>query len=181
MNLKAMVSIAVIAVQLAIPAFMLRNHLNILANGELYRFKAEPFDPYDAMRGRYMVFSVDNEVEHYDGSPEVGNGQVVFAVIGKDNEGFAVIDHVTLSRPDNAGYIKTVAYYDFLPGNKNRVALPFNRFYMNEYKTKRAQKLYFDHTKTEESGTYVTVRVLNGKTAVENLYLADKPIEKYFD
>ena len=44
----------VIAAQFYVPASMIMKHERVLRNGELFRFKTQPFDPADPFQGRYV-------------------------------------------------------------------------------------------------------------------------------
>lgn len=169
----------IIALQLLIPAHMIVQREVVLKKGELYKFKTAPVDPYDAFRGRYVALGIDAAQVEYKAKSKFAYGQIVYAALRKDVRNYATIVGVSLTPPEDKAYIKAKAGYMY--ADKLRLILPFDRFYMNEYKAPKAEQLYREYSAVNKRDAYIAVRVLNGQAVLEDLYLADKPIAQYFD
>ena len=104
---KAHVLALVIVAQLFIPSYMMLQKEIVLMRGAEYRFRTRPVDPYDVMRGRYVALSIDNSVSGCSSGEQIEGGQMVYAVLQKDPEGYASISDVLLRRPSRGDYIKT--------------------------------------------------------------------------
>ena len=171
-----------IAAQIFIPVNMIFQQERVLRKGAVYRFKTAPVDPYDVLRGRYVALSVESNSVECKENDKIGYGQVVYALLGKDKDGYAVIKDIAPAPWPNGDYIKTKVSYK----RKSRLYLdlPFSRFYMNEYKASRAEDLYRKYNRRDDKdkrGAYILVRVLEGRAAIVDLYLDEKPILSYFN
>lgn len=62
-----------------------------VATGMQYRFRTVSVDPYDAFRGRYVALGIDEGTVKLETASDFYRGQKVFAVVGKDEDGFAKI------------------------------------------------------------------------------------------
>ena len=58
------------------------------------------------------------------------------------------------------------------------VEYPFNRFYMEEYKAPAAEAAYRDVQTDSSRVAYALVRIKNGKSAIENVFINDIPIQE---
>ncbi|MFH1768518.1 MAG: GDYXXLXY domain-containing protein [Candidatus Omnitrophota bacterium] len=179
MDNKKYILVAMVAAQIILPANMIFQRENVLRYGLTYRFETAPVDPYDALRGRYVVLSVKNRSFEYKGGKEVVDGQTVYLLLEKDSDGYAYIKDILLQPPRLRNYIKTKVSYK--RGNQLYFDLPFDRFYMNEYKAPKAEELYRKFSREGKKDGYVLVRVLNGAAVIEDLYLGGKPISGLFD
>ena len=101
--------------------------------------------------------------------------QKIYAVLGKDEEGFAKIINLTPYKPSSGqDYLKTQIRYIY---NKQiTLDLPFQRYYLNEKATPEAENYYFTQVRSTTSNSYITVRILGGHAALEELYLDGKPL-----
>ena len=106
------------------------------------KFKAFVYDPYDPMRGRYVRLQVKpDRVVTSDRVTRFRYGDIGYAVIAKDKQGYAKILRLEKSRSGikkgeiavkirkiwySSAWRKNPAYYNF--------NWPFDRYYLNELK-----------------------------------------------
>ena len=165
---------ALIAVQFAVPLSMIRSRENILHNGELFRFKTQPIDPADPFQGRYVRLGIDGEIKNQvDQSAPLTSRPIVYATIESDAEGFARFSGWSLKKPESKNYLKTRIGYVLDDGIQ--IKIPFDRYYMDEVKAPRAERLVWEATR----GTHcwAEVRVLNGKAAIEEVFVEGQSLQ----
>lgn len=171
---------AIVAVaQLAVPAQMIWSRENIMEGGVLYKFLAQPIDPYDPFQGRYVSLSVGQMRAPLPKGWYPLYGETVYATLGTDEEGYATMESVSQTPPEDGDYIRaTVQWVD---DQQREVALdlPIDRYYMNEWAAPQAERAYQDNQWKEDTDVYVTVRVLAGEVVIEGLFIDDVPIEEY--
>jgi uncharacterized membrane-anchored protein len=173
MNKKIVYSI-MLATQLIIPGSMIFQNEAVLRTGNPYKFKTAPVDPYDAMRGKYVALSVVAADVTYDGKRDIKPGQIVYPILEQDADGFARFKAVAFTRPLIGDYIEAKA--GWISNGKLRLQLPFDRYYMNEYKAQQAQDLYRKYSTKNNQDAYVVVMVSKGRAVIKDLYVAGKPI-----
>ena len=167
-------------VQIATPLSTIARRELVLRNGQQFRFRTEPIDPYDAFRGRYVALRFEQaEVALPDGVRFKWD-QKVYARIGEDDQGFATIAEVTAERPREGAYV--VAQVRWRRRNDViRLDLPFDRYYMDETAAPAAEDAYRRHSRGNRRDAYVTVRVKDGVAVLEELYLDGKPISEFLE
>ncbi len=176
---KKFIFIGLVFAQLLAPSYIVALREIILRKGAVYKFKTAPVDPYDIFRGRYVALSTNQRSVKVSSGEKFERGEMVYLVLGKDKEGFAKVIEAKHNPPKGKDYVKSKATYksDFYV----HFNLPFNRYYMNEHKAPKAERLYRRSQRLGiKNKSYILVRVLNGKTSIEGLYIKDKPIEEYF-
>ncbi|MBO7655789.1 MAG: GDYXXLXY domain-containing protein [Kiritimatiellae bacterium] len=176
----------------------------VLRNGTLHRFKVQPVDPWDLMRGRYVTLSFPdaNAVKsdkEYDGS------EWVYVRLKKNDEGFSAFDTVTRDRPEElSDTIRLRVYYcsgDYVYVT-NRIEksangdgkdanpvvrresgtytvhlkTPFSRFYMDEDAAPEAERLVNRQNERDRKPAVACVRVLNGQAVLADLEIDGQPI-----
>ena len=166
---------AMALVQLAAPAGMILSRERTLAQGEAFKFRTAPVDPYDAFRGRYVALRIDKSEAAVPDGVSVSFGQTVYATIETGDDGFAKFGVVSLSPPKGRPYLKVKAGFADGKGGIN-LQLPFDRFYMEEAKAPAAEAACREHSRKGAQDAYVVVRVLAGAGVIENLYVGGKPI-----
>lgn len=171
--------ILLIAVQLAVPFSMIQKKESILRNGEVFRFKTRPIDPADPFQGRYvrLWFQDDYIPWMKDHEHDLKRNEPIFAIIEVDNDGFVYFTDWSRERPATGHYLKTRytgARRDWNSQNRTsdyrglRVALEFNRFYMDEAKAPRAEKLAREATRN--TNCWASVRIFEGEPALEDVF-----------
>lgn len=175
--------------QLAIPVSMIASRELILRQGEVFRFRTVPVDPYDPFRGRYVslrLFPLSAPAPIATFSYQ----EKAFAHIEVDDDGFVQFKALSLTPPDDVPYLKVrvrgVAPRQLTgagrPGDVPthvRVTLPFDRYYMQEKLAPEAERAYIDGWRREGLSAYVSVRIRSGSAVIEDLYLDGKPIRQY--
>jgi len=163
----------VAAVQCAIPAFMIVVQEDILRNGTEYKFRTAPVDPYDVFRGRYVNLNIEYSRIKQDGR-NFRRGEKVYANVEVDPEGFAKIVSVSRSEPTHGEYFMARIAYGW--DKEIMLDLPFSRYYLKENHAPQAEKLYRGSTKNKNA--WITIRIKNGQTALNELYIDGKPIRE---
>jgi len=165
-------------VQMAVPASMIIRYETTLSSGKQFKFKTAPVDPYDAFRGRFVALNIEgNNAEVPTGTNFVA-GEKVYGQINIDKKGFAFMDKVSREKPDSGDYLKTVVNYSANAG-KVSLALPFNRYYMEEESAPLAEQAYNRRSNIITNDAYITVRILNGNGVIEGLFIGGKTILEY--
>ena len=197
MKFRIPLLLIVFVVQLLVPAWSIYDLENTRSQGQEFRFRAEPVDPYDAFRGKYVRIGFTDTTAPYHGEIDPKRGDSVFAYIQVDDKGISTISEIAHQAPqDSTPYIKVkflwVTYEANESGNapinpqdvseRNRVAnfaFPMDRFYMEETIAPAAEKAYRDARGNSDLETTVTVRILNGKAVLTGLYINDQPMADY--
>ena len=160
------------AAQLALAVSIIVGAERVLEQGELWRFRTEPVDPVDIVRGRYVALrfeATSGPIAPGATLPEDGVG---FAVLEADEEGFARVKQVWASRPTGGAYLyvnltsvsETTADFEF----------PVDRFYMPEEQAPIAERLDRE-ARSEGRGTWAEIRVHEGDAILEQLYIDGVP------
>ena len=176
-TLISLLGVLVLA-QLAVLASMIRGRERILLEGEAFRFKTRPIDPADPFRGRYVWLGFE---ENYIPLPQgattdLNDRETIYATITNDAEGFAHFDGWDRDRPAAGAFLKTRYLGDHTIWNEVakqsirkglNIAIPFDRYYMDESKAPRAEQAVREATRS--TNCWATVRILNGKAVVEDV------------
>ena len=117
-------------IQVITPLSMILKREYVLKNGEQFKFKTAPVDPYDAFRGRYVALRIQGDEISTQKELKLNNGQAIYAVINTDDQGFAKLVRVSIDRPHGEAYIQAKVKYAF--GDKISLDLPIDRYYMDE-------------------------------------------------
>jgi len=166
---------AMALLQLAAPASMIWSRERTLAQGEAFKFRTAPVDPYDAFRGRYVALRIASNEAAWPQGASASYGQTVYATIETGADGFAKFGLASLSPPKDKPYLKVKAGSANDKGGIN-LQLPFDRFFMEEGKAPVAEAAYRQHDRGGEQDAYVILRVLDGAGVIENLFVGGKPI-----
>ena len=175
-----------ILAQFAIPYSMIRSREDILNHGELFKFKTRPIDPADPFQGRYVQLGIDQDYIPYpkDQKPDLQYNTPIYATIETDEEGFARFTRWSREKPPGGNFLKTRSKgqrQDWMPESRKRIykgmrlEIPFDRFYMDEAKAPRAERMVRDSTQT--TNCWVNIRLLNGKAAIEDVFAEGKSLK----
>jgi len=165
-----------IFLQIASPVNMIIKRESVLKNGMPFRFKTAPVDPYDAFRGRYVALRVEtNRVPKPQGI-DLKSGQKIYAQIAVDDAGFAKISQITTRRPQGTIYL--MAQVRYLSGNEVHLDLPIDRYYMEEQAAPLAEQVYRERSRGGQQDAYVVVKIKDGFSVLEGLYIDGKRIEE---
>lgn len=160
--------------QLAIPAGMILRRETALSQGQEYKIRVQPVDPYDAFRGRFVRLGFDVASVPLPADVRLAGGQKAYAVLEADPEGFVIVKSVSFTTPDTGAYLKVRVRPSGT--GKAEILWPFDRYYMEETAAPEAERLYRERARS--SAAYITVRVWGGTGVITGLYLDGKPIEE---
>ncbi len=160
--------------QVSAALYMVWRWEDILQTGQSYRWQTAPVDPYDALRGRYVRFSFKGIKVPLVGEAVPGVGQRAYALIGRDEKGYAVLQGVQSERPRKGEYVRVKVQQ--VSAGFVSVNLPFDRFYLEESLAPEAEKAFRAAAGQESS---VAVRIKNGDAVVEELYIENIPLLDY--
>ncbi len=92
MKLVRVTAFLVIALlQVSVPGSVIWKREQTLRHGRVWKFRAAPVDPIDAIRGRYVALRFAAEEVPQNESISV---PFVYAVLREDPDGFAQVDHL---------------------------------------------------------------------------------------
>lgn len=157
---KTLLSLLIVTAiaQLLVPAYMIWDRYDVLRTGEEIKIKVEPFDPYDAFRGRYVSLDMA-ETLPFD------QREGMYGIFKVREDGFAVLDQVTKEKPYGELYLVSEDEHYFY--------FPLNRYYMEETLAPMAEAKL-----SEEKEAYVTVRIKGDKSVLSGLYIDGKPAQE---
>lgn len=167
-------------IQLAVPAYMIYEQSVVLSEGVVYKFRTQPIDPLDPFRGRYVTLSYEANSNRIDSPDDLGEEDWAYAVLGKDEDGFAQISQLVLQEPKEKDFIKVEVNW----GNQSQgyyVRLPFNRYYASEETAPQIEQAVWRRQRDEVENVYAEVSVLKGKATLKELYVNDLAIRDYLE
>ena len=164
-------------VQVCVPAWMIIGEERVLRDGRQIRLATRPVDPADLFRGRYVAlgFAVD-QVPRELARGEFQHGDTAYLELREGANGFAEAVALHKEKPD--GELVLTAEVNFITPETVGIELPFNRYYMDENAAPHAETAYRAHAADPEEA-WVTVRVLRGRAAIDELYLRGKPVREF--
>lgn len=172
---------AMVLAQWAVPVSMITKREMTLSQGAIYKFRCEPIDPYDAFRGKYVWLSVAPEGNAtWNGEP-LRKDQAIFVVLDQDEEGFANVRELQLTRPESGDYVKAKVRWNASGREDVPLEYPFDRYYLEESKAPRAETAYRQSLSDQQHNTYIAVRLRNGFGVIEELYIDDMPIHDFLE
>ncbi|MBU0679724.1 MAG: GDYXXLXY domain-containing protein [Verrucomicrobia bacterium] len=169
--------LAAVAAQILVPLWMIWRREDTLKNGDVFKFKTAPVDPYDAFRGRYVALRTASRTAPIEKGLTLPARSRVYASIGTDLEGYAYFKWADTERPANGSYVRTRTN-----GRSSGMAtlqVPFDRFYMEEGEAPEAERAHSRSTARTNRTAHIQVRVKNGFAVIENLYIENQPIREY--
>jgi uncharacterized membrane-anchored protein len=179
--------IIVMATYLLIPYGMISRYETVLHEGNVFRFRPEPVDPYDAFRGKYIELNgFNNRILKDTSAARFEAGDNVFVTVKKSAVGYAFFADVSKTKPETPDYISTkverVYNGSIHSKGKNEVFIqvPFERYYMNENYADKTEGAYRDRTRNRDTtDIYLDVRIRNGVSIIEELYLSGMPAKEF--
>lgn len=173
-TLSALLFFAMCLLQWFIPGKMIVDSERVAITGTRYKFMAQPIDPYDPFRGRYITLSF--RADHCYDTGSWAAGERVNVRFDVDSAGFAVATSLTREAPAgpflatrvNYTAADSVVYFD----------LPFDRFYMKESKAPAAERYYADATRDSARTCYGLVSIADGKAVLLDVLVDDRPINE---
>lgn len=181
-NVRWIILFGMIILQLAVPIAMIQSHQTTLQQGQQFKFKAAPVDPYDAFMGRYLDINIEEQRIPVEDIQKYPPGRKVYALLENNAQGYAEISGLSLNRPQNKPYFETtIAYIEDFNSQSDKVVLqiPFRRYYMPEAQAMEAEKVLNTRFTGKIDEVYITVRIRDGKAVMERVYVEGKTIEDY--
>ena len=174
-TLRLVVFAVVALAQISVPASMIWKRQQTLNHGRLWKFRTAPVDPVDVFRGRYLTFRF--AAEEFATAEPLPGGDFVYAWLKEDADGFAVVEYASATPRDGDDVVRVESYghYD----GKARLGFPFDQLWVTEADAPAAEQAYLAHSRREQADAYVTVRVHNGDAAIEELFIAGKPLREF--
>lgn len=171
--------LVLIAIQLAVPFQMILSRQTVLRKGESFRFITRPIDPADPFQGRYVRLGIKNDyVPHSKGQVEnIKRKTAVYALLGTNENGFAEFTAISQEKPDGEFYLRTRylgrrSRWNPETGKNivigDRIEIPFDRFYMEESKAPRAERLAAAASRS--TNCWVNVRIYKGKAVIADVF-----------
>jgi len=178
-TLKLILLILLAATQIAVPVSLIQRKERILGEGERIRLQTRPIDPADPFQGRYVRLGYEHNYIDCpeDEIPNIGYKSRIYATIETGEDGFARFTGWSLEKPSDGLYLETRYLGPYRPWNQAsqkgeykglQIDIPCNRFYMDEAKAPRAERLA--RNATQSRNCWVDVRILNGKAVIEDVY-----------
>jgi uncharacterized membrane-anchored protein len=179
-NIVIILFLIVVMAQLFVPSQMIYNQEDIINTGKIVKFQCEPIDPNDPFRGKYITLNFKENRIKVKNFKNWNNNEIVYAIIETSTEGFAKIKSISKTEPiDNSIYLKLkinyIAEYD---DNKIYLDFPFNRFYMNENKAKKAEEVYAESIIDTTKIAYALVATKNGKAVIKDVLIDNISIKE---
>jgi hypothetical protein len=87
-------------------------------------------------------------------------------------DGFAEIDQVSAAKPASDDFLEA-------PLTGTTIDLPFDKYWVTERDAPAAEDAYLALSRRDKQNAFITVRVLRGDAAIEQLYLDNQPLGDY--
>jgi len=164
-------------IQLSVPAKMIYDCEITARQGTEYKFKAEPVDPNDPFRGKYITLSFSMENLTTKDTTWLA-GETAYIALAKDSLGFAKAAGLSRKKPET-DYITTEIFYK-ITDTEVRVKLPFDRYYMEESKAPEAETAYGEYAGRQDyKPVYALVGVKDGNAVLKDVIIDGMPIKDY--
>ena len=166
--------VVVALIQLYFPGKMVFDSNKVMWLGTAYKFETRPVDPADPFRGRYVAlsfaanqFNLDTNAHH-----SWKKNDPVFVLIGQDENGYAEIKGLSHTAPtQDASFIKAKVSYVW--ANEITIYYPFSKFFMEENKAPKAEKIY-----RRANAGYALVHVYQGRAVLSDVFVKGKSLQE---
>lgn len=163
-----------VLLQWFVPVDMILGKEAVLKEGKVFKFKSRPVDPSDPIRGRYVNLGFEEgtiELPDSNTIEEFYYGKHAYALLREDSLGYAQFFDLVLEKPQEDPYLEVMvlAVYNGVK-HSVRVELPFERFYMEEFKAIEADRLYAAALSIDTVvEAYAEVSILQGESALRDV------------
>ncbi len=183
MNRKILLSLFLVLMLIAqwlIPYKMIWTNDRTVKEGKVFKFKTMPIDPSDAFRGKFIHLNYDNTLFCLADNKSYKQAQEVFVSIDNDSLGYAKITAISHIKPSNPNYIvANINYIQQLEEDSSCIDInfPFDRYYMEESKSKDAEDLYRKSIRHFTKNVYSVVYIKDGNAVLTDVKIDDKSIK----
>ena len=168
--------IAVVLIQLAVPAQLIYKQELILHSGKEYKFKIAPVDPSDPLRGKFINLRVEGLEMKVAHSRDWFFGEPVYLTLASDtSDGFARFDRLIREKPfTNVDFIKVNVSY--ASDSSVWLKVPFDRYYLEESTAPQIERIYAEALRDTNKVSFVSVRVIDGDAVLSDLFIDGKSV-----
>lgn len=153
--------ILTIIVQLCVPAYIVYEKHDTLKTGTEYRFKVELYGaPGDRFVSLYAKNQVNLQYSEQDGK---------YGLIAVDHNGYAYIDATSNTKPSSGDYVKSSSSRYF--------SIPIERYYPDGEISIDFNYPVLGSSKNLDA--YLILRVKNGNSVIQGVYIDGVRIEDY--
>ncbi len=181
MNKKKYIFIAFLLVgivQIAVPAKMIMESEGIILLGEEFKFRAAPVDPSDPFRGKFITLNYKDNSVKLKSNESWHRGDLVYVTISADSAGYAIIETASHTKPDKeSDYVTATVEYFNTVESILVIEYHFDRFYMEESKAYKAERIYRDGLRDSTKQTYALVSVKKGNAVLRDVLIDDVSIK----
>jgi uncharacterized membrane-anchored protein len=177
MKLKKLFFAVFAVIILLIPLYIILNSEEVLENGHRHKIKLRGYDPFDPFRGKYLRLNFDNSIPC---DSTLKEGEVAFVTLEKDSLGFSHFAYAAKTKPKHDDYIKA-EILNIYSGNASIKINNLTKYFINEDKAEKAEKIIQKFTTNRPDDLYVAVRVLDGEARLEDIFIEDTPFLTYLE
>jgi uncharacterized membrane-anchored protein len=167
--------------QWAAPVQMIMKKDLVLSRGIKYKFLAQPIDPNDPFLGKYIVLNFrDNHIKVPAKKDTRNNNDKIFVTFEADKNGFARIKEIHNTPPGHDDYLESGIWYMSQENDSTSIFVeyPFNKFYMEEYKAPKTERIYFERVRDSSQKVYALVSILKGDAVINDVFINDSSIQQ---
>lgn len=162
--------------QWAVPLSQIRGYEQTLAQGTVIKLKCTAPDPYDPLRGRYLMVRPEQQTVETPVAMTIPARTPIYATLVTGTDGLAAVTHLSPEAPAIGDYIRLKTTY---PHGTDTIGIewPFDRFYINEKLAPEADQWFVENIRSE-TGVIAEVRLLRGQAVLTDLTLDGKPFRE---
>ncbi len=164
--------------QLAITGNMVYHQQEIVDKGALYKFRTAPIDPNDPFRGKYVRLNF--EVNHAVSLDTTWlRNEEAYISLDEDENGFVAVKSISRQPPANEShYLMVKVNYVVKSTGLVYFNLPFDRFYMEESKAPKAEKIYAEVRRDTSQVAYAEVSIFDGEGVIQDVKIDGKSLQE---
>ncbi len=168
--------------QWGVPLALVQRAQLTLEQGTVYRFETAPVDPEDPFRGRYVALDFQAAEIAVPAGWSQAAGRRLWAPIIMGDQGYARLGVPQEEPPTTGDYLQVrVQWFD--GAGSVRVALPFDRYYLEEQRAPQVEQQYRERNSRAPADAddprrpaYATVRVRKGYALIEDLIIDGRSV-----
>jgi uncharacterized membrane-anchored protein len=162
--------------QWAVPLSQIRGYEQTLTQGTVIKLKCTAPDPYDPLRGRYLIVRPELQEAKVPEGMTVEPRTPIYATLTTGADGLATITHLSHEAPKSGDYIRLKTTFQ-LTNHTTGIEWPFDRFYINEKLAPEADKWFAENIRSE-TGIIAEVRLLRGQAVLADLSIEGQPFRE---